>query len=61
MRAQERRVAKGKRETRQQCIRRLERAALSLDPSFIKKSIINMKRRCQLLDAAIGGYYEEGS
>eukprot|EP00973_Karenia_brevis_P084620 11742573-Karenia_brevis.AAC.1 len=61
MRAQERRMAKGKRETRQQYIRRLKRAALSLDPAFIKKSIMNMKRRCQLLYAAKGSYFEEGS
>ena len=38
-----------------------KRAALSLDPGFIKKSIVNMKRRCQLLRAATGGYFEEGS
>ena len=60
MRAQERRFPKSKRETRQQYIARLRRAALSLPKDFINKAIGNMVKRCQRLYEAKGHHFEEG-
>ena len=39
---------------------RLRRTAIRLPAAFVKKSIEDMKRRCQRLYAAKGGYFEEG-
>ena len=61
MREQERRMAKSKRETRADYIQRLHRAArLALTPDLVKKSNVAMKRRCNLLFKARGGYFQEG-
>ena len=61
MREQERRMAKSKKETRADYIQRLHRAArLALTPDLVKKSIMAMKRRCNLLFKARGGYFQEG-
>lgn len=60
MRAQERKMPKGKKETRGEYANRLARAARSLKPDFVKKAIKSMKRRCQLLYKAKGGHFEEG-
>ena len=60
MRLQERRFKKSKRETRDEYIRRLRRAAMALKPAFINKAIGNMRERCQRLYAAKGKHFEEG-
>ena len=60
MRRLEKRFPKGKRETRKQYLDRLRRAARNLPKSFIDHSIGDMRRRCQCLYAAKGGYFEEG-
>ena len=61
MRAQERRMPRSKRESRDEYIRRLARAAKSLSPGSIRKACMNMKRRCELLYQAKGGHFEEGA
>ncbi len=60
LRKQEKNWPKTKRETRLQYTARLRRTATRLPPAFVKKSIEDMKRRCQRLYAAKGGYFEEG-
>jgi hypothetical protein len=60
MRRQEKKFPRSKRETRKQYIDRLRRAAKSLSPDFINKSIGNLKIRCQRIYEAHGGHIEEG-
>ena len=60
LRKQEKNWPKTKRETRLQYTARLRRTATRSPPAFVKKSIEDMKRRCQRLYAAKGGYFEEG-
>ena len=60
LRSQEKRWPAGKRETRAEFERRLDRVAKTLPSSFIDKSIMGMKRRCERLHAAEGGLFEEG-
>ena len=60
MRQQERRFRKGRRETRAEFISRLRRTAMGLSPAFVKKTIGNMKERCQRLYASKGHHFEEG-
>ena len=60
MRAQERRWAANRKETRDQYLLRLRRTAMRLPPKFINKSIMNMKVRSQRLYDAEGGHIEEG-
>ena len=60
LRAQEKRWPDGKRETRAEFERRVDRVAMALPTTFINKSIMDMKRRCERLYAAEGGLFEEG-
>ena len=60
LRAQERRWPEGKKETRAEFERRLDRLAKALPSSFIDKSIGDLKRRCERLYLAKGGLFEEG-
>ena len=60
LRAQERRWAANRKETRDQYLLRLRRTAMRLSPKVINKSIMNMKVRCQRLYDAKGGHIEEG-
>ena len=60
MRAQELSWSKTKRETREDYLLRLKRVALRLPKSFLKKSVGDMRRRCQLLYKAKGRHFEEG-
>ena len=60
LRAQER-WPEGKKETRAEFERRLDRFAEALPSSFIDKSIGDLKRRCERLYIAKGGLFEEGS
>ena len=50
----------GYEETREQYVTRLKRTAGQLPKKFIDDSIGDMKRRCQRLYDAQGGYFEEG-
>ena len=60
LRAQEKRWDDGKRETRAEFERRLDGVAKALPNSFINKSIMDLKRRCERLYAAEGGLFEGG-
>ena len=60
MRRQERKWAASKRETRAQFAARLRRTAKKLPAAFIRASMGDMKRRCQLVLAAKGGFFQEG-
>ena len=60
MRRQEKKFPRSKRESRAQHLKRLEKAAKSLSKSFVDNAIADMVRRCKRLDAAKGGYFEEG-
>ena len=60
LRAQERKMPKSRYESRAQFEARLDRTACSLPPEFIRKSILNLKERCQRLYKAKGGLFEEG-
>ena len=60
MRKQELKWPAAKRETRKAYLSRLRRTALKLPADFINKSIGDMKRRCQRLYNAAGGFIEEG-
>jgi hypothetical protein len=51
---------KNRRETRDQYLQRLRRTAQRLPQSFITDSIGDMRRRCQRLCDAKGGFFEEG-
>jgi hypothetical protein len=60
MRLQEKRWSSKKRETRPQYMARLRRTAMRLPRRFIGKSVGDMRRRCQRLHEAKGGFFEEG-
>ena len=60
MRKQERRFPHNKKETRDQYLARLRRTATRLPEKFFKKSIMNLKVRCQRLYDARGDHIEEG-
>ena len=60
MRRQELKWTRNKRETRAQYLTRLRRTATNLPSSFITKAVGDMRRRCKLLLAAEGRYFEEG-
>eukprot|EP00439_Symbiodinium_sp_Y106_P061416 s2926_g9.t1 len=60
LRKQERKFPCNKRETRAEYLSRLRRTARNLPSSFIKKAVGDMSRRCQLLLAAKGRYFQEG-
>ena len=60
MRKQELLWPRSKREDRKQYLARLRRTALRLPRTFIDASIGDMRRRCQRVSAAGGGYFEEG-
>jgi transposase len=60
MRKQERSWPSDRKETRDMFIKRLARVAKSLPSAFIEKSIMDLKRRCELLYQAKGGLFEEG-
>ena len=60
MRRQERSWPAGRRETRRSFLSRLRRTALGLPTGFVQRSILNMKKRCQRLQAVEGGLFEEG-
>ena len=49
LRQQEKRMPEGRKETRQQFEKRLDRTAASLSPAFINNAISNLQKRCQLL------------
>ena len=60
MRLQQREMKKEKRETREQFEARLDRVARTLQPSYVKRCVGDLKRRAQLLFEAEGGLFEEG-
>ena len=60
MRATEASWPPGRAETRKAYIARLRRTALRLPACFVNASISNMRIRCQRLDIAGGGHFEEG-
>ena len=60
MRRQEKNFPRSKRETRNEYIARLRRTAQGLSPNFVRNSIGDMKRRCQLLYQRRGSLFEEG-
>jgi transposase len=60
MRRAERKWKADKRETRKEFIARLNRTAKRLPAEFVNKSIKDMRRRCERLDKAKGGLFEEG-
>ena len=60
MRKQERNMKKGRRETRAEFEKRLDKTAFGLPESFINDSIGDLKRRCNKLYAVKGGLFEEG-
>ena len=60
LRKQERKFPCNKQETRAEYLSRLRRTARNLPSSFIKKAVGDMSRRCQLLLAAKGRYFQEG-
>ena len=60
LRAQERKWPQSRRESREQFIKRVSRTAQRLPPSFISRSIMNLKERCRRLFEAKGGLFEEG-
>ena len=59
MRRQGLKRPKAKRESRNACLGLLRRTAFRLSADFINKSIGEMKRRCQRLYDAKGGFFEE--
>ena len=60
MRKTEARWPKDRLETRVQYLARLRRTAMRLPPSFIDRSIGDLRRRCARLYDARGGNFEEG-
>ena len=60
MRRQEQKWPCRKRESRTDYVSRLRRTAMRLPKPFITKSIGDMRRRCERLLAAKGGFFEEG-
>ena len=60
MRAQEKKWAASRHETREAFERRLDRTARALPQSFIDNSIMDLQRRCKRLRDAEGGLFEDG-
>ncbi len=60
MRNQEKNWPGSKRETRANYLKRLRRTAMRLPARLIDKTIRDMKRRCQKVYDAKGGFFEEG-
>ena len=60
MRRQEKSFPPSKRESPDEFLQRLHRAAKGLSKAFVDKSIGDMARRCKRLYAARGGLFEEG-
>ena len=60
MRKTEARWPKDRLETRVQYLARLRRTAMRLPPSFIDRSIGDLRWRCARLYDARGGHFEEG-
>jgi transposase len=60
LRRQERAWPRRKRESRADYVSRLRRTAVRLPRAFLAKSIGDMRRRCQRLLEAKGGFFEEG-
>ena len=60
MRRQERKFSKQKVETKQAYLKRLDGTARRLGEGFLRRSIADMKRRCQRLHDAKGGHFHEG-
>jgi len=60
MRQQEKGWPASKRETRDEYLRRLRQTAMKLPKAFVRKSIGDMRRRCQRLFDKKGGLFEEG-
>ena len=60
MRAQEWKFLANKVETKAEFVGRLQRVARALPKALVQRSITDMRRRCQRLHAARGGYFEEG-
>ena len=60
MRRQERQFPANKVETKAQFLARLHKTAKALPKQLVQKSIADMRRRCQRLNAARGGHFEEG-
>ena len=48
------------RESRAEFLKRFKRAALRLPSSFVDSSIKQTRKRCQRLQGAKGGHFEEG-
>ena len=60
IRAEGRKFSNEKRETGEEYIDRLRRAAKGLTKTFENKAIADMKRRWERLCASRGGHFEEG-
>jgi len=60
MRQQEKDWPASKRETRDEYLKRLRKTAMNLPKDFVRKSIGDMRRRCQRLFVKKGGLFEEG-
>ena len=60
MRKQERRFPANKVESKAAFVERLKRTAKALPATLVRRSIVDMRRRCQRLHAAKGGHIEEG-
>ena len=60
MRKQEQSSLVNKRETRNEYLKRLKKAATTLPKSFVGKAIGDMVERCRRLCKARGGHFEEG-
>ena len=60
MRDQEKKWPKSKRETREQFLARLRRAAMSLPSDYITSIVGALERRCQQVVGAKGGHFAEG-
>ena len=59
MRETERNWPKSYKESRAEYKDRLKRTALGLSRSFVRKAVEDMKRRCELVTAANGWYFQE--
>ena len=60
MRRQELKWGNGKRESREEYLKRLKTTAMRLPKVFVEKAIGDMKRRCELLREVKGLHFEEG-
>ena len=60
MREQERKMPPGKRETREQFEKQIDKTAQKLRKSFVNTAVGSTKRRCGPFSKAKGGLFEEG-